>query len=286
MFPTLRLILSASVATLVLVALVGSGMVLFMPPPARLTDASGTVRPVTSLIDDGRTGAHLDAGARRMAELERLLSLPSGPARAYAAEPPAVFPYEIKAARPEQADISIPSTSQPPAIEVTVPAEPDVATDHVPPPPSIVAALPQAADPTPPSPSVDEPAVDRPVAEEPVAVAPDLDAAPVSVETIATIDEDSVPLPKPKVLPADPSAITAVAKAKPQTASRPRAKAKKLRFAAQRRARKSLPEATEFEERQGQFFNFGYGNSWDNRAGWSTQVGAGQRPANTSRPAE
>ena len=92
MFPTLRLILSASFATLVLVALVGSGMVLFMPAPARLADVSGTVRPATSIIDDSRIGAHVDTAARRVVELERLLSLPSGPARGLRGRTPGRVP--------------------------------------------------------------------------------------------------------------------------------------------------------------------------------------------------
>jgi hypothetical protein len=282
MFPTLRLILSASFATLVLVALVGSGMVLFMPPPARLADISGTVRPVTSIIDDSRAGAHVDGGARRIVELERLLSLPSGPARAYAAEPPAVFPYELNPAQPEQIDTLIPTADQPTTIEAVVPVEPGAATNQVTAPPTIVATLPEAADPTPPSASVDQPVIDRPMAEEPAAAEPAPAPLPVPVETIATFDDGAVPLPKPKNALAD----TTAAKAKPQAASRPRAKAKRLRSAAQPRARKPLPEATEFEERQGQFLNFGYGNTWDNRAGWSTQLRPGQRSENTSRPAE
>jgi hypothetical protein len=261
MFPTLRLILSASFATLVLVALVGSGMVLFMPPPARLADASGTVRPVTTIIDDSRTGIRLDDGGRRVAELQRLLSLPSGPAQAYAAEPPAVFPYALKAAQPEQIDTLIPASDQAMSSETAASEESD-AGNGLAAAPTVVAALPAAT-------------------EEPPLVAPEPDPEPVPVETVTTIDGDAVPLPKPKGV----SAETAAAPAKPQTAGRPRVKAKKLRSIAQHRSRKPLPEATEFEQRQGQFFNFGYGNTWDNRGGWTTQVGTGQRSTHT-RPAE
>ena len=277
MFPTLRLILSASFATLVLVALVGSGMVLFMPPPARLADISGTVRPVPTIIDDGRTGIRLDDGGRRIAELQRLLSLPSGPARAYAAEPPAVFPYALKAAQPEQIDTLVPTSDQAASVGPAAPDEPDTSTGPAAVPSTVVAALPEAAAAMPPSPQVGEPVA----AEEPTLVAPEPDPEPVPVETVTILDGDVVPLPKPKGV----SAESTTAQAKPQAASRPRLKAKKARHALYR-ARKPLPEATEFEQRQGQFFNFGYGNTWDNRVGWTTQVGAGQRSTHIPRPAE
>ena len=193
-----------------------------------------------------------------------------------------MFPYELNTAQPEQVSTLIPATDQPLAIEAAVPVEPDAATDQIAAPPTIVATLPEAAAPMPPSPNLDQPVIDRPAAEEPAAAEQAPDPLPVPVETITTIDDGAVPLPRPKSALAD----TTAAKAKPQAASRPRAKAKKLRYAARPRARKPLPEATEFEERQGQFLNFGYGNTWDNRAGWSTQLRPGQRSENGSRPAE
>jgi hypothetical protein len=277
MFPTLRLLLSASFATMVLVALVGSGMFRLLPPPARLTDVPASVRPVTPITDDIRPGARFDGGARRLEELQRLLSLPSGPSRAYAAEPPAVFPYTLDTARPETADAALSATARPEVPDAGTAEAPAAGTEFALEPPVAIAALPEPATPAPPSRDA-ETLADTPPTETQAAAVPVVETIPESppdpIETVTATEDDAIPLPRPKAVVADSPA------AKPQATSRPRPKAKKVRSVALRQVRKPLPEPTKFEEQQGRFFYFGYGNTWDDRSGWTTQIapGSGQRP--------
>jgi hypothetical protein len=281
MFPTLRLLLSASLATLVLVALVGSGMFRLLPPPARLTDVPASVRPVTPIIDDIRPGARFDGGARRLEELQRLSSLPSGPSRAYASEPPAIFPYTLDTARTEKADADLSATARLGMPDAGTAEDPAVDTEVVPEPPVAIAALPEPATPAPPSGDAetiaDTPPTD-PQAADVSAVETTPESPPAPIETVTAAEEDPIPLPKPKAMVADHPAV------KQQATSRPRARAKKVRSVALRQVRKPLPEPTKFEERQGQFFYFGYGNTWDDRSGWTTQIvpDSGQRAQTTT----
>jgi len=96
MFPNLRLMLSASLATLILVAIVGSGLSLFRPPPTAMADVSDAVR--TGPVGEARNHFRADTISRRNSELHRLLALPDSPVRAYAPEPPLAFPYALQPA--------------------------------------------------------------------------------------------------------------------------------------------------------------------------------------------
>jgi hypothetical protein len=172
MFPNLRLMLSASLAIIVLVAIVGSSLVLFRPPPARMADMPDIVRPVMAIADDGRPPLRVDASARRSSELQRLLTLPSGPSRAYAAEPPAAFPYEVTVVAAPAAPPSSPA--QPASVEPQAP------------PATIVAALPE-----------------EPIREpEPMAAAEPPATVPDEVTTAATPEPVTVLSP-----PAEPETV-------------------------------------------------------------------------------
>jgi hypothetical protein len=272
MFPTLRLILSASIATVVTVALVGSGVLLFLPAPLRFADVSEAMRPVRSIIEDAHPIPRFDTAGRRSEELRRLLSLPVGPSRAYAAEPPRTFPYQLDTTPVDEAD--------------------DVgATDAaLSPPPSVVAALPAPVAPV-RADSTAAAAVETtsPNTEAPAEPAPgEARSGEVVVESepvqAASPPSDATAMPPTKVVVVEPAATARplTREAKPPVRSRLHAKAKKSRPALAERIRRPLPPPTEFETEQGHYPFLGYGNNWDNRNGWTT---SGAQPAPQRRAA-
>lgn len=162
MFPNLRFLLGASLATVLLIALVGAGM-FAIPDPSVRTEVAQISRPLLSqpIIDDLRQPFGLSAAARRNGELQRLLALPSTPVRAYAPEPGAGFPYElgprdssIADTLPDEAEaVPQPTAAAPPGmpgLPAVAPADTTASPDA-----TEVAALPAPAlpraDPVPPA---------------------------------------------------------------------------------------------------------------------------------------
>jgi hypothetical protein len=283
MFPNLRLMLSASLAIIVLVAIVGSSLVLFRPPPARMADMPEIVRPVMPITDDNRPALRVDAGTRRHDELQRLLALPSGPARAYAAEPPATFPYEVSPSAVPAAEVTAAPVTAPPAVVVppagdavavavpattsSTPAEPESIVAEAP-AVAVVAALPAPMGETEPV-GAGEPVA--PLATGSIgrvdtaaeATAPVAGTETVPVSSIPAVEDAPIPRPKPQLALADPKSATEKPDDRPAKASTPdrvKAKAKPRRHATRSRlARRPLPPPTEFESQQGQlpFFDPG-----------------------------
>lgn len=321
MFPNLRLMLSASLATIVLVAIVGSSLVLFRPPPARMADMPEIVRPIMSIADDNRPLQLFDAGTRRNEELQRLLALPPGPMRAYAAEPPAAFPYAVTAASSPAAateatpaegssvaataPIAVPEPISTPAGPVptevqamaVVAALPEPASQPEPvlqpepqpvrqPEPTPLAAATEPADPVTTATILSPDSIARAVPETSV---PEVETFPVS--SIPAVDDAPIPRPKPQLALADPHASaekTNVPQVKASQPQRAKAKAKPRRQGAlSRRVKQPLPPPTPFESQQGQypFFDNGNGRDGNGRQGnWNGRTDTAVEPASTGRP--
>jgi hypothetical protein len=306
MFPNLRLMLSASLAIIVLVAIVGSSLVLFRPLPARMVDVPEIVRPVVLIADDGRPALRFDTGARRNNELQRLLTLPSGPARAFAAEPPATFPYEVTAAASAgSADVAATSTDAPPAIgAIAIVAPPPLPSPATEPasieavPVTTVAALPEPARP----PEAAAVAVAEPA--EPLATGsnrasdtadvatPTTPLETVPVSSIPAVDDAPIPRPKPQLALADPKSATEQGHDQQIKALQPhriKAKARPRRPAQARRIKRALPPPTAFESQQGQFPFFDNGAVRDaavdsGQGNWSGHAEPAADRANAGRP--
>ena len=223
MFPNLRLLLGASLATVLLIAIVGAG--LFALPDLRgRTEVAQISRPLMQqpVADDLRQPFGLGAIALRNGELQRLLALPSTPVRAYAPEPGAGFPYEfgprdtsIADTLTDEAEAAPQRTSAAPPLAMPDSPAAAPAEGLAPPDPSKLAALPEPDPPmVDPVPAVTEPAA----AVEPMQpTEPKISSASANDNPVESADRPVAPAPAPTVDAAtsDPTTTSSITSALP-----------------------------------------------------------------------
>ena len=153
MFPNLRLIIGATVATMILVMIMGSGLFSFRDPQNTIADIPEVRRPLVQRAIVGnpdRQQVRMLAYARRNDELQRLLELPAPPVQG---TPPSVtdaYPFDVMPEAPGESTAAAPAPQN---------AAPDAVVAALPPPPE--PAQTSAAAPN------ERPAREAPVAAEP-----------------------------------------------------------------------------------------------------------------------
>ena len=209
MFPNLRLIIGATVATMILVMVMGSGLLSFRDPQAGFADIPVVRRPLVQraiVAEPDRQRLQMLAYARRSDELQRLLDLPVSPVKATLPSVTASYPFDVK---PAVETVAVPLPAEAPATEAAAPAP--VPADTV-----VAALAPSEPDPVSPVPSAPaaapEPSQTNSAAPAKSAGKPETPVAPLAA---LTGEPDDGPAPDAKAVPGSvpESAIPAIERA-------------------------------------------------------------------------
>ena len=129
MFPNLRLIIGAAIATIALVIVMGSGVLSFRDPYRSIGDGPDVGRPLVqhSMVENPeRHQIRLLAYARRNDELQRLLDLPTGPIHAYAPEASTAYTFKVTSPpedlSPSDEPAAVAEEASPPDTQASTPA--------------------------------------------------------------------------------------------------------------------------------------------------------------------
>jgi hypothetical protein len=190
MFPNLRLIIGAAIASIALVITMGSGVLSLRDPYRTMGEVPELHRPFVqhSMVEnpDWHRARSL-ASSRRNDELQRLRELPAGSVQADAPEPPTVYMFKVSPAPEELAtpeDLAPPPDEPAPEHASQLPEADEPVTEPM-------AALPEAA-PSPP-PALPEAAADAPAPAQASEAQTAERAPPDAKETVTAVADPAPP---------------------------------------------------------------------------------------------